>query len=113
MLEPNDHTPGFRKESPAPWEKPPGLGPGLGCQWEGALGGLGNPSRARPEREVADSRDAEEERVDFQWPCFLAGEGGRGITPSTQVSDLEGGGPTKSPGNCASSVFLQRGEDPE
>lgn len=35
MLEPSDHTLGFREGSPAPWARPPGLGPGLGCQWEG------------------------------------------------------------------------------
>lgn len=54
--------------------QPPGRGPLGEAPWTGsragvsvggALGGLGNPSRAQPEREVADSRNVEEERGDF------------------------------------------------
>lgn len=84
------------------------------CQWEGALGGPGSPSRAQPEREVTDSRIGRKSAWTFSGRVLRQGRAeGAERPPHRRVTAEKAVAPQSPLENYASSVFLQRGENPE
>lgn len=98
----------------APWVRPPGLGPGLGCQWEGHWEDWATPPEPSQRGRWQTAGTRRKSLGTFSGRVFSQGRvDGAAGPPHRRETDWEGGGPTKSPGNYASSAFLQRGEDSE
>lgn len=99
--------------------RPPGRGPlgwvpGWGVSVGGGAGRTGQPLQSQPEREVTDSRIGRKSAWTFSGRVFRQGRAeGAERPPHRRVTAEKAVAPQSPLENYASSVFLQRGENPE